>query len=583
MQARQVPLLFHRLDRHKLTHHIGHARLAQTTNLGVDVGGVQNVVALLVDDLALIVGDVVVFQQLLANVEVVRFHLALGGFDAARDHARFNRFALGHLEAIHDGLDPLARKNAQQRVFQAQVKTRGTRITLTARTTAQLVVDASRLVALGGNDAQATQAHHFIVILLPLLTQGLNLGRLLLSRQRRIVVNRLNALFHVTAQHDVGTSTRHVGGNGDGPFGSGLGNDVGFALVLLGVEHLMRQLRLGQQLVDQLRVLNGGGAHQHRLTALMTFANVLNRCGVFLGRGFVDAVELIFATVHPVRRNDHRFEAVNFLEFVGFGIGRTRHACQLPIQTEIVLERDGRQRLVFGLNAHTFFGFHSLMQAIAPAAPGHQTACEFVHDDDFAALHHVVLIFVEQVMRFQSRHEVMHQGDVGRLIQRSPFGQQARLLQQLFGLLVPLFGEVDLTPFFVEDEIARLNHTLTGARIGLANLLLQMRHHLVHGDIHGRVIFGLARDDQRGSGLIDQNRIHLVHDGVVQTALHPVFGLVHHVVTQVIEAEFVVGAVGDVGVVGGLLLFFGQVGQVHAHTQAQELIQLPHPARIALG
>ena len=46
--------------------------------------GFQQFIALLVDHLALVVGDVVVFQQLLADVEVARFDLALRLLDRAR-------------------------------------------------------------------------------------------------------------------------------------------------------------------------------------------------------------------------------------------------------------------------------------------------------------------------------------------------------------------------------------------------------------------------------------------------------------------------------------------------------------------
>ena len=48
-----------------------------------DVVGVHQLGALLVDDLALVVGDVVVLEQLLADVEVVGLDLALGVLDLA--------------------------------------------------------------------------------------------------------------------------------------------------------------------------------------------------------------------------------------------------------------------------------------------------------------------------------------------------------------------------------------------------------------------------------------------------------------------------------------------------------------------
>ena len=66
-----------------------------------------------------------------------------------------------------------------------------------------------------------------------------------------------------------------------------------------------------------------------------------------------------------------------------------------------------------------------------------------------------------------------------------------------------------------------------------------------------RLAGGRAGDDERGAGLVDEDRVDLVDDGVVVAALHHVGGLPGHVVAQVVEAELVVRAVGDVG---GVLL-----------------------------
>ena len=63
-----------------------------------DVLGGHQLVALLVDDLALVVGDVVVLEQVLADVEVVRLHLALRALDLPRQHAALDRLALAHAE-----------------------------------------------------------------------------------------------------------------------------------------------------------------------------------------------------------------------------------------------------------------------------------------------------------------------------------------------------------------------------------------------------------------------------------------------------------------------------------------------------
>ena len=80
----------------------------------------EDLVALLVDHLALVVGDVVVLEQLLADVEVARLDLALRAFEAAADDAGLDGLALGHLQALHDGLHAVAREDAHQRILERQ-------------------------------------------------------------------------------------------------------------------------------------------------------------------------------------------------------------------------------------------------------------------------------------------------------------------------------------------------------------------------------------------------------------------------------------------------------------------------------
>ena len=101
-------------------------------------------------------------------------------------------------------------------------------------------------MALGGDDAQATQGLDLFVHSQPLGSLGRDfvLARLLI--QRFVGLNGLNVFFDIAAQHNVGTATRHVGGNGDHAWATCLGHDVGFASVLFGIEHLVRQLSLGQ-------------------------------------------------------------------------------------------------------------------------------------------------------------------------------------------------------------------------------------------------------------------------------------------------------------------------------------------------
>ena len=49
----------------------------------------------------------------------------------------------------------------------------------------------------------------------------------------------------VAAQHDVGTTTGHVGGHGDSAQTSGIGNNGCFTRIVLGVEHLVFDASFG--------------------------------------------------------------------------------------------------------------------------------------------------------------------------------------------------------------------------------------------------------------------------------------------------------------------------------------------------
>ena len=99
---------------HILANQISEAAFAQGHNLRVHFFGIDDVIALLVNDLALIVGHIIVFKQLFARVKVARFHFALRTFNAASDHAGFNGFAFWHFEPIHDGAYAVACKNAHE-------------------------------------------------------------------------------------------------------------------------------------------------------------------------------------------------------------------------------------------------------------------------------------------------------------------------------------------------------------------------------------------------------------------------------------------------------------------------------------
>src|SRR6266581_233319 len=318
-EARHIPLLFHAFFRNVRAEYVGHYALAQGRDLVRDVLRLENGVSQPVDLAPLVVGDVVVLEQLLADVEVVRFDLALRALDRAGDQAVLDRLAFGHPQALHDGVDPVACEDPQQRVFEREVKTRGARVALPARTAAQLVVDAPGLVPLGADDVQPSGGDDLVVPDLPLLAQVDDAALFLRRVEILHIAHDVDLLLDVSAQHDVGASAGHVGRDGDHLRAPGLRDDLGLARVLLRVQDLVRELVLLQHPGKQLRVLYRG-------------------------------------------RADHDFEPVDFLEFVGLGVGRAGHARELAVHAEVVLEGDRGERLVLALDLDVFLRLDRLVQ-----------------------------------------------------------------------------------------------------------------------------------------------------------------------------------------------------------------------------
>ena len=67
------------------------------------------------------------------------------------------------------------------------------------------------------------------------------------------------------------------------------------------------------------------------------------------------------------------------------------------------------------------------------------------------------------------------------------------------------------------------------------------------------------------------------------SALDLILELELHVVAEVVEAELVVGAVGDVGAVGFAALLVGEVVDDDADGEAEEAVDLAHPFGVAFG
>src|SRR5581483_3230695 len=510
------------------------------------VCALEHLAPLFVDDLALLVHHVVVLDDVLAGVEVHALDLLLCAGDRARDPRVLDRL---DLEAVHQPADAVrgGPEDLHQVVLERDEELARARVALAAGAAAELVVDAPRLVAFGADEVQAAD------------------------------------VSDARAEHDVGAAAGHVGRDRHGGGLPRLGDDRGLPLVLLGVQHVVADAALLEHARQALRLLDRHGADQHRSPLLVHLDDLVDDGLELRLLGLVDHVGLVVADHRAVRRDHDHVEAVDLVELLGLGQRGTGHARELVVLPEVVLDRDGRDRLLLLLDLHALLRLDGLVQAVRPAASGHGPAGELVDDDDLAILDDVVAIAEEQRLRLERLVDLVRLDDVLEVVDVADAGPALHLRDALLG---------QGRGFVLEVELVVL--ALVQARGPARELVVLL----------GRLL-GLARDDVRRARLVDEDGVDLVDDRVGQRALAALGEVESHVVAQVVEGELRVGRVRDVGLVRlalahgaqvlearigvclvdvlGVVQVRGRVAHVHADAEPEQVVDGPHPARVTAG
>ena len=171
----------------------------------------------------------------------------------------------------------------------------------------------------------------------------------------------LGQLLGIPAEDDVNASASHVGRNSDCTRLASLSHDVCLAGVLLGVQHLMSHTPIAHELAEHLRLLHRRSANEHWLTCPYSLFDVVDDSAELALFTLEDEIGLVFASQRPVRWHLHNNEVVGGFELGGIAERCTGHPSQLVVHPEVVLQRDGGQRLLLFLDLHPFFGFNRLV------------------------------------------------------------------------------------------------------------------------------------------------------------------------------------------------------------------------------
>ena len=241
------------------------------------------------------------------------------------------------------------------------------------------------------------------------------------------------------------------------------------------------------------------------------------------------------------------------------------------------------------VDGYPLFGLNRLVEAVAPVAVGHAAAGAFVDDDDLFLLDHVMLVALEAVVSLE--------GLLDGIVE----------LVHGLGMFAPWgFGIADQLPArLVQFELLLLG--IEGEMLLVLHLAGQSIGPVIDDAFVGCGRAGFTRNDQRGTGLVDEDIVSLVDQSEVMAALNAwvvhAFGIAApcpsgpkrlaaallaisgtlQSVAQKIETELACGTVGDVHTVSGFSFWLGHLLLENTYTEAQQFEKRIEPFFVALG
>ena len=312
----------------------------------------------------------------------------------------------------------------------------------------------------------------------------------------------------------------------------------------------------------------------------MALDNVIDDCVELRGLGLVDEVVHVLSYHRLVRRDLHDVKRIYLLELLALGHCGTGHTGELVIESEVVLECNGRESLALVLNVDTLFCFDRLMQTLVVASAEHDASGELVDYEHLAVLHDIVNIAAHDAYRLYCLVDVVLYGHVRGIHEVV----EIEILLCLCDTLLSqhggsrLFVNYDVAVFadlvggvFESRRGAKLFYALEIERAGKSvRLLIEI----------GRAV-AAAGYDKRRSRLIDKYRVDLVDYRERVTALNLELFVGHHVVTQIVEAHLVVRAVGYVGGICLTALVVVLLMDYQTDLEPEEAVDLAHPLAVA--
>ena len=331
----------------------------------------QNAAAQFINDGALLVHHIIVFERTLADGVVLLLHPALRRLDGAVEPAMLHDLTLLEAKALHKPGKTLRAEKAHELILERNEELRAAGIALTRAAASELAINTARLMTLGADDMKATK------------------------------------LLDTLAKLDVRSAASHVRSNRNSALHACERHNLRFASMILGVQDLMRDVGHLEHTRENLGRIHRDGTQKNGLALSITLRHISDDRLELLALRAINLVVAVNAIDRLICGDGNNIELVNILELARLRLRRTRHARELLVKAEVVLDRDRSESLRLLLNLNALLRLNSLMETIRPAAARKNTPRELIYDINVIILYNVVnILFVKAVGAEKLRHHM---------------------------------------------------------------------------------------------------------------------------------------------------------------------------------
>ena len=349
----------------------------------------------------------------------------------------------------------------------------------------------------------------------------------------------------------------------------------------------MRNALLFQHCGKLLAFFHRNGADKHGLSALVAFNYIRDEISQLCFARGIKHVVVVLSYHRLVGGNFHYVEIVNIVELRLLCLCRTRHAAQFFVHTEQILEGDCGKSFVFLLYADVFLCLDCLVQPLIVTPALHDAPRELVHYFDLALVHDIVVVALhdencfERLIYIVVKLGAFHVAEIVHL--EKPFRLDNAARGETHSLVLFVFHGVILLLVLLGVALAHNGGKLSLALVRLFYPAGKRLDKTIGGYIHLVGLSAPAADNQRRARFVDKYAVNLVDNGEIESALHKLRLGNRHVVSQIVEAEFVVGAVGYVAGVSPLFFLQRHIVVNHAYRKPEKFKYFSHPLGVASG